>query len=521
VTLADPKRRTDERGKGQFPAPSTSSAVAVAREYGPLVLAFFASRLALYGAGLRFKLDLSWMFLDDLAALHHHLLQTVYYFHAFAPGMNLLTGALLKIDADHVLALATAAFWLCGALLAVSLYRVLYTLGYTRWPAMLLALAFSLLPQTLFLENLYLYTYLCAGLLCCAAALFHRALRLSTAWNWFWFFITASTLGYLYTVFHLLWFGLMLALALALQARHGDVRHAFRAVARGAVVPALLLTGLYAKNYALFGVFGATSWGPSNMTLATTQLMPPAERDGWIREGKLSRYAAINVYAPPSSYLPLLSSSNVYPWPGSNELIRPSVGEGNYNHGLFLEVNEARRNDVAYYLANRPMDYVRRVFTRNLPGLFHPTTHWHPNDKRPQSPHAQHRSVLGVYERWYDRLVHSWPVPKVGLYVFLPLFLGWAALAAWTRLRANDASTRAAGALLGFCLFQILFVIGTSSLFTAWETARYRYAIEPCIWIVVVVALRAAHPRVKGWVSILHGVRRKVAPDPTGDMTVS
>jgi hypothetical protein len=487
------------------------------REYGPLLMLFFASRVALYGAGLSFKLDLRWMFLDDLEALHHHLLQTVYYFHAFAPGMNLITGLLLKVDADHLITLSAAVFWLCGALLTASLYRVLATLGYSRWAATTLALAFSLLPQTLFLENLYLYTYLCAGLLCCGAALFHRALRRRSTWDWFWFFLTCCMLGYLYTVFHLLWFALMLGLALALQAREAEARRAMAAVLRGAVVPALLLAGLYAKNYVVFGVFGATSWGPSNMTLATTQQMRPSERDRWIREGELSPYAAINVYAPPSAYLPLLPPGRVYPWPGSNELTRPSVGEGNYNHGLFLEINDARRKDVAHYLEARPMDYLRRVFTKNLPGLFHPTTHWHPNDKRPDSPHGQHRTVLGGYERAYDRVVHGWPLPGIGLYVFLPAFLGWAALAVRTRLQANEASARASGALLGFCLFQILFVISASSLFTAWETARYRYAIEPCIWVVVAVALRAAHTRTRGYGSHLRRTR-VTAADAAGEL---
>jgi hypothetical protein len=109
--------------------------------------------------------------------------------------------------------------------------------------------------------------------------------------------------------------------------------------------------------------------------------------------------------------------------------------------------------------------------------------------------------VLGGYERLYDTLVHSWPVPGIGLYVFLPAFLVWATWSSWVRLRADDAHVRAAGALLGFCVLQILFVVSASSLFTAWETSRYRYSIEPCIWVVVVTGLCAGYPRARGWVS--------------------
>lgn len=467
-----------------------------------LVLVFLATRLALYAAGLRFNLDMHWMFLDDVEALHRHLLRTLLYFHAFAPGMNLITGVLLKLAPGHLLGLATALFWAFGAAMTLSLARILELLGLPRAASFVLAVAFSLLPQTLFLENLYLYTYLCACLVCVGAALFHHALLTAKARVWFAFFLVCAVLGWLYTVFHLLWFVLMAGIAVVVQARAGNAgwRRALRVVALGAAFPALLLIGLYAKNYALFGVFGATSWGASNMTLATTQQMRPAERNRWIREGKLSPYAAISVYAAPSAYTELVPH-RIYPWPGSNELSRPTLGDPNYNHGLFLEVNEARRKDVAYYLDARPLDYLGRVVTKNLPSLFHSTTHWHPSDLRPESPHRQHREVLGGYERLYDALVHAWPVPKVGLYFFLPVFLIWAAWAAWTRLRSREIETFAAGALLGFCLLQVLFVGSASSLFTAWETSRYRYSIEPCIWVVVAVALRALVGRVQSWMA--------------------
>lgn len=494
---------------------STSLGLALAggRAYVALAIAFLATRIALYAAGLRFNLDLHWMFLDDVEALRQHLARTVFYFHAFAPGMNVITGLLLKLSREHGAELAMALFWAFGALMTLSIARILELLGLSRAAGAALALAFSLLPQTLFLENLYLYTYLCACLLAAAAVAFQRALLRATASAWLWFFLACAVLGWLYTVFHLVWFALMAALAVAAQARAGSLgwRRALRAVALGAALPGLLVIGLYAKNYALFGVFGATSWGAANMTLATTQQMPLAERNALIREGKLTPYAAINVYAAPNAYVDLVSP-RVYPWPGSNDLVRPTLGDPNFNHGLFLEVNDARRKDVAYFLRERPLDYLRRVVTKNLPGLFHATTHWHPRDRAPVSPHHQHRLVLGGYERLYDRLVHAWPVPNVGLYVFLPVFLGWAAWAAAAQLRASEPKAFARGALLGFCLLQILFVVGASSLFTAWETSRYRYSIEPFIWIVVAAALHAAFQRAA---SVARRAPRSGALDPS------
>ena len=187
-----------------------------------IVLVFFGTRVALYIAGLRFNLELRWMFLSDLRDLRERLFETLYYFHAFGPGMNLITGVLLKISPAHLATTATAVFWLFGAVLTVSLYRILKLLGCGRWKAMAVALAFSLLPQTLYLENLYLYTYLCASLLCLSAVLFQRALGKKSVLAWLWFFLICAALGWLYTVFHLLWFGVM-----------AGSRSCFRGPARG------------------------------------------------------------------------------------------------------------------------------------------------------------------------------------------------------------------------------------------------------------------------------------------------
>jgi hypothetical protein len=46
--------------------------------------------------------------------------------------------------------------------------------------------------------------------------------------------------------------------------------------------------------------------------------------------------------------------------------------------------------------------------------------------------------------------------------------------------------------LLGFWLVQIGFVVAASSLFSSVESARYRYTVEPFIWAVVPLGVRAA-----------------------------
>ena len=62
------------------------------REYALVALVFAMSRLVLFWLGLRFNFSLDWMWLSDPADLQERLLQTIYYFHAFPPGMDLLSG---------------------------------------------------------------------------------------------------------------------------------------------------------------------------------------------------------------------------------------------------------------------------------------------------------------------------------------------------------------------------------------------------------------------------------------------
>jgi hypothetical protein len=81
-------------------------------------LIYVASRALLAWAGMPFGFDLDWMWLADPSDLRERLSETLWYFHAFPPGMDLLTGGLLKAGGDHAAGLARAVFWCLGLALA-------------------------------------------------------------------------------------------------------------------------------------------------------------------------------------------------------------------------------------------------------------------------------------------------------------------------------------------------------------------------------------------------------------------
>ncbi len=459
-----------------------------------LSVLFAVSRIALYVAGLRFSFSLDWMWLSDPADLRERLLETLFYFHAFPPGMNGLTGAVLAFGEANAPVAAQAVFWSLGLAFVNVLFYLGRAVGLSTAAALVFALAFSLLPASIYFEHLYLYEWPVTTLLCVAAALFHRAVQVSSFGRWFAFFGVCAAIAFTRSSFHLVWLAALAALGAWLS-----VPSARRVVLAAAVVPAALLASLYGKNLLLFGEFAASTFGPASYTLVTVAQLPHDVRDRWMREGKLSPFAATSVYAPPREYTRFFATPDHDRWPPQlSRLEHPSVPAPNFNHWWLLEVHRARRADVLYYLGDRPLDYARNV-AAGLRDLFGPSTAWHPRDGTPASPHYQHQQVLGAYEAWFIRLVHSVPVAPIGLYMFLPVLLVWASALSRRLVRSGDPSARVRGALLIFCVFQIVYIVAASSMLTFLESARYRFQVEWAIWLVAAACLASLHhPVMRG-----------------------
>jgi hypothetical protein len=447
-----------------------------------------ASRAALALAGLRFSFSLDWMWLSDPGDLRERLLETLFYFHAFPPGMNALTGVLLKISDANAAGLAHAVFLALGLVFINGFFLLARAAGLSTRAGLTLALAFSLAPPSIYFEHLYLYEWPVATFLCVAAVLFYRAVRNPSFGIWFGFFTVCAAIGATRSSFHLAWFVALLGLSLWCVARGSR-----RLVTAAALMPGLLLLTLYGKNLWVFGEFAASTFGPASYTLVTVARLPHDVRDAWIRDGKLSSFAMTSVYAPPREYARHFATPQHDRWPAQlTRLDHREVRAANFNHWWLLEVHRARRADVLQYLRHRPLDYLRNVAV-GLRDLFGPSTAWHPRDGTPASPHYQHQQVLGGYEVWFNRLLHSVPVAPMGFYIFLPLILVWTIALAWRLVPASDPASRARGALLIFCVFQIVYVVAASSMLTFLESARYRFQVEWAIWLMTAVCMSSLH----------------------------
>jgi hypothetical protein len=453
-----------------------------------LSVAFIAARVALSVAGLSMNFDLRWMWLADPADLREHFWHTLFYFHAFPPGMNVLLAACLALGGTHAATVATLAFAGFSLVLAHALLYLGRAFQLSSRTAFGLALAFGLTPPALYLDHLYLYESLVVSLLGLSAALFLHGVRRPSFRAWVAFFFVSACIGLVRTTFHLIWFVALIGLAVLLCPRPKR-----RSVLAAALGPAVLLSALYLKNWAVFGIFDGFSHGAVSLNLVTTRQLPREERLAWIAEGKLSPYAALDVFAGPREYLPFFPSPNdpAFP-PELSRLDRPTLGVPNYNHWFYVKAMPVRRGDAFAYLRERPLGYFGTV-TRGVRDFFSPTTRWHPHEKSHKvTPHDQHRLLLGRWEELWNAVLHGFPVAPVGLYALLPLPLGLALGRAFKAHRSDDVAERARGALTWFMLFQIAYVVATSTLFTFQESSRYRYQIEPFLWLLSAVSLAHA-----------------------------
>jgi len=458
------------------------------RAHAWLTLLFIASRLLLYRAGLRMNLVLEWMWLADPTDLRERFWHTLFYFHAMPPGMNALTAVLLKLGGAEVATLALVVFATFSLVLANALFYLGRTLGLAPVVALCLALAFSLSPPALYFDHLYIYESPVVSLVGLSAALFLAAQRAPSFRRWLGFFLCCAILGLIRSTFHWVWFVAVVALS-----GYFSAREARRTLLLAALAPALLLLSLYLKNWVVFGFFGAFSESPLNLNLVTTHELPRDERNAWIAQGKLSRFAAVDVFAGPRAYLPFFPTSEnpAFP-PELSRLDRPTNGAPNYNHWFYLQAMPERRKDALVCLRERPGAYLDTI-GKGFRDLFSPTTRWHPGDRiHAPTPHDQHRSILGGYENAYNALLHHFPFSPVGWYGFLPVLLVWTVLHTATLRRGADAESRARGAFLCFALFQLAYVIAASTLFSFKESARYRYQIEPLLWLLAALAVTRA-----------------------------
>ena len=447
---------------------------------------YAATRVALYVLGVRFVARYDWQFFHDLDLLREHLWESLLYTHAFTPFMNLFAGVTLKLSEQHAAAIQHVVYLGLGCAFVLSVAYAMDALHVRRAVILVATTLFCCSPQFIYLENLLLYEFPAAALIAASGVLLHLALtRSDRAW-WLVFFLVCALIAYVRTTFHLVWLVALVAMAIAFQPAR------WRRVLASAVIPLLLVVGLYAKNLHLFGFFGTSSWAGFNLAFVTTQRMRPAERHAAIDAGLLHPVAGIPIYSGPEQYARHVDLRRTRGVPVLDRLRRAN-GEPNYNHWSYIEISKLRLDDDRAYIAHYPRRYANTVLAGTF-DYFEPTSRWHPRDPA-GSPHAQARSVLEPWENLYNAALHRFPVAPFGVYALLLALIVYAAGSALRVLWKNRGRDATREKLLLFMVFNCVYVPALSCLVTFGELERYRFMVEGFMWIVGLSALPFARAR--------------------------
>jgi hypothetical protein len=451
--------------------------------YAAITCIYAITRLALYLCGVRFGVSYRWYFLHDIDLLKNRFCETLFYTHDFPPFMNVFVGAVLKLSERQSAVIYQGTYLVLGWAFVASMAYLMAALRFRARGTLVVVTLFCCSPPFIYLENLLHHEFVAASLLAVAGVLLHRALA-TGRWPWLLsLFADCAAISLLRASFHLVWVLFVVGLVAFFYEKNR------RVVLAAALAPVLAVVAVYAKNFALFGFFGISSWTGFNLANVTILRLSEGERRAWIDEGKIHPVSGIRLYSGLTAYAPYVDLSQKRGVPVLDRL-EHAEGMPNFNHWAYIELSRLRMADDRYYLSQRRREYLETVVA-GVVDYFGPTTRWHPLDPT-GSPHREIRETLEPWENLYNRAVHGGRFGPFGRYLILVGFIvygvGAALRAAW-RQRFKGCLEEKVVLFLAFCCF---YVPGLSCLVEIGELERYRFTVEAFMWIVGLWGVRRA-----------------------------
>jgi hypothetical protein len=454
-----------------------------------IVLSFAVSRLAYYLVGIRFQtryLSENFQFID-LALLRTRLWESLFYFHMQPPLQNALVGILVKAFPVHYGGAMHILFVAMGLGSSLLIFRLMQRLQVATRLALALTIAFTVSPGTVLWENFPSYEYPMMFLLLSWVAIFHKLIERPSFWLSFGFFGIFACLGWIRALYHLYF---MLASIPLIAWFVGRNR---KGVAAGAIVPCLLVLGLYVKNLEVFGFFGASSWfGFANATCTIHQLSPD-QREALISRGLLLPIARVEAPSLVPEYAPYVSvkATGI---PVLDDAIK-SDGGLNTNNMVYLKADPLYRQASRQVLANAPQAYLQSVVIAWFCYFLPPTSFFQFAELR-QSIQPFDRLVnIVVFGQFHETTGKGLRALKAEghtlslvlytgsfLIVVLPLLLCWSMIALWRAARREGDKIKAG--LIAFILGNILFVMLTTNFLSSFENNRYRFPTD-CLYLIL------------------------------------
>jgi hypothetical protein len=470
---------------------------------------FALSRWLYYIAGVRFDAKLlksNFQFID-LELLRTRLWESLWYFQMQPPLPNLTVGLAVKAFPRNYAVALYVLYLVIGAVSGILMYRLMRLLGVRNSVASALTILFLTSPGCVLFENYPMYEYPIMLLLLGSALALYRLLSRPDAKASMLFFGLLAVLCFLRNLFPLQ------LLAAVLAGLTWYLRSARWRVLAGGLLPLLFVLALYAKNYAVFGMFSSSSWLGINFgATCTTHNLTSEERERLLASGKLPPLARIDEIGGPEMYYPFVGKPAPTGIPVLDEERKSSGGE-NFNNLTYMRLSQAYMQVGLQVLRYAPMAYVRSVAIAWFCYFLPPTDFFQ---------FLENRDAVRPLERTYNLILFGQfrETTRKGLrelraeghlfslilYTGLFLVLGLPALLIWAiyALYTNIRQKRLAAAQIGLwtiLLVEIIWIMLVSNFLSSFENNRYRFPTDPLYCVLVALWLEswiASKPRPAG-----------------------
>lgn len=461
-----------------------------------IAAALYAASQALYALlGVRFDASPfpGYMQFIDKELLSGRLLESLWYYHAHPPLLNLFVGVGQKIFGERLDVFAAVCFYALGFTTALCAYALTLGLSASRVAAGIATGLIVFSPSFVLYENWLMYSFPAAALVTISAfALQRYAVTRSPKWGVA-FFAVLATLLLTRSIFHLIW--LLLVIGLTAFALRSD----WRTVLKCAAAPLLIVALWYGKNYYLFGSFSASTMMGLGLSNISTLAVPVDDLLPLVSEGQLSKYALVSRYYNKRSLF-VLDPSEPTGVPVLDQT-KKSDGDYNFNYLGMIEVNRQYARDGFVVIKTFPASYAIGLIISNRL-FFSPSSmndYFTPENRAAVRPIEQifNRVLLGV-----GAIGHPIEQPHFGftgrsylevntsaqLIVLWCLALSYGYVRGRRAFFGQDAGANPQALVIAFIFVTALYVYAVGTMVELAENYRYRFLIEPLFMVLTVTA---------------------------------
>lgn len=339
---------------------------------------FVASQIIAILLGIRFVgssvmvIEPFWQYLDP-QILKTDLLRGLFFLHSQPPLFNAFLGLVLKLFPQHY---EQAFAWIFrmfsfGTLLLMGL--IMRKMAINEKLIFILCAIFAIFPNFLVYTNLLFYTLPVAFLLLLSCFFLQNFIESQRMKYAFLFTSTAGIIMLTRSIYHLLWFVLCAAVIFFLVESNRR-----RIFLRASILPVLVVILLYAKNSALVGSFGPSSWMGMNLARGwplpndsmrnLNAFLEPEEIRHLSETNKINAEWIVGPFMPPAAYTNLGyfrndKSSFWHPAITAPEKRSslPKVMHPNFNHVDYAKISKKMLDADRAIIAEYPAKYFARV----------------------------------------------------------------------------------------------------------------------------------------------------------------